>query len=234
MNSSLAMHPKSETETRRRVLIIDDHEMVAGLLTELFGTLPGYEVIGYAKNSAEAEQLCERGRPDLIMLDLVLPDSPGLTLLRKIRTLCPAAQVLVFSGNLSGPVVRSALIAGAAGIIGKAISLDECKAAIHAVSAGRTYLCAQTSDAVRHLVCSVPTPAQKIPELSQRERTVLQHIAAGLSSKEIAAKLGLSRYTVSNFRSKLSKKTGLHRAVQLSRYAAQIGLVGDSVHPAGE
>jgi DNA-binding NarL/FixJ family response regulator len=158
----------------------------------------------------------------------VLPDTTGLSLLRQIRLLRPEARVLVCSGNLSGPLIRSALLAGATGIIGKAVSLDELKQAIQSVATGRAYLCGQTSEAVRLMVHSTMAPHAKQPVLSQRERTVLQHIAAGLSSKEIAAKLGLSRYTVNNFRSKLSKKTGLHRAVQLSRYAAQIGLVDEA------
>ena len=80
------------------------------------------------------------------------------------------------------------------------------------------------------MVHAVSPPVPSAPELSKRERTVLRHIASGLSSKEIAAKLGLSCYTIGNFRSKLIKKTGLRRAAQLSRYAAQLGLV-DELEP---
>lgn len=225
MNSSITTQLKNDRP--QRVLVIDDHEMVAMLFRELIESLPGYEVVGRAADCAQALRLCGQVNPDLVMLDLVLPDSSGLTLLRQIRTGCPAARVLICSGNLNGPLIRSALLAGATGIIGKAVSLDVLKEAIHTVSAGRTYLCPQTSESVRQLVHTEPGPGLKAPELSPRERTVLRHIAAGLSSKEIAAKLGLSRYTVSNFRSRLSKKTGLNRAVQLSRYAAQIGLVED-------
>lgn len=210
-----------------RVLIVDDHEMVAMFFRDLVNSLAGYEVAGHAADGAQALRLCGQLSPDLVMLDLVLPDSSGLTLLRQIRTCCPNARVLICSGNLNGPLIRSVLLAGATGIVGKAVSLDVLKEAIQTVSAGRTYLCPQTSEAVRLLVHAEPVPGPKAPELSPRERTVLRHIAAGLSSKEIAAKLGLSRYTVSNFRSRLSKKTGLNRAVQLSRYAARLGLVDD-------
>jgi DNA-binding NarL/FixJ family response regulator len=228
VNSSSAMQLTNESARRQRVLIIDDHEMVAMLFRDLVLSLSGYEVVGQAASSAQALQLCAQHRPDLVMLDLVLPDSTGLALLRQIRVLCPEARVLVCSGNLTAPLIRSALLAGATGIIGKAVPLEELKNAIQSVGAGRAYLCGQTSETVRLMVRSSPSVARQHPPLSQRERTVLQHIAAGLSSKEIAAKLGLSRYTVNNFRSKLSKKTGLHRAVQLSRYAAQIGLVDDA------
>lgn len=223
------MQPTTEISKRLRVVIVDDHAMIALLLTQIFDSLGRYAVIGHAKNSADAALICKRENPDLIMLDLVLPDSAGLGLLKQLKTLCPAASILVFSGNLSGPLIRSALISGAAGIIGKGASLEEFKAAIQSVSTGNTYLCAQTSETVRQLVKTVAVTPAKVPPLSRREQTVLRHIAAGLSSKEIAAKLGLSFYTISNFRSKLSKKTGLHRAVQLTRYAAQIGLLDEQL-----
>lgn len=225
------MQPATETSKTQRVVIVDDHEMVAMLFRELIESLAGYAVVGRAANCAEALRICGQLNPDLVMLDLVLPDSSGLTLLRQIRAACPAARVLVCSGNLNGPLIRNALLAGATGIIGKAVSLDVLKAAIHSVSAGRSFLCAQTSEAVRLMVHTEPVVPATMPALSRREQTVLRHVAAGLSSKEIAAKLGLSYYTVSNFRSKLSKKTGLHRAVQLSRYAAQIGLVDEPLEP---
>lgn len=222
------MQLKSESDRRQKVLIVDDHEMVAMLFRDLISSIPGYEVVGQAANAAQAMQQCMLHRPALVLLDLVLPDSPGLGVLRDIRATCPDARVLVCSGNLNAPLIRSALLAGATGIIGKAVPLAELKSAIQSVGTGRSYLCGQTSETVRLMVHSTPPPVDKLPTLSQRERTVLQHIAAGLSSKEIAAKLGLSRYTVNNFRSKLSKKTGLRRAVQLSRYAAQIGLVDEN------
>lgn len=231
VNSAPVTSPLTSTEKPRRVVIVDDHEMVAMLFRDLLQSMRGFEVVGRAKDSAEALKLCGELKPDLIMLDLVLPDMPGLKLLAQLRVSCPAARVLICSGNLSGPVIRHALLTGATGLIGKAVPLDELKAAIHSVGEGRTFLCRQSSEAVRLMVRSAnPQPVQAV-ELSQRERTVLQHIAAGFSTKEIAAKLGLSQYTIGNFRSKLGKKTGLRRATQLARYAAEIGLDGESLHP---
>jgi DNA-binding NarL/FixJ family response regulator len=225
------MNQMAETKKRQRVVIVDDHAMIVTLLIQIFESLGEHDVVGQARTSAEALRLCAEEKPDLVMLDLVLPDSSGLNLLKQIKAISPAASVLVFSGNLSAPLIRLALIAGVAGIINKGASLDEFKAAIRGVSAGRTYLCTQTSESVRTMVRTVPVSAAKVPVLSQREQLVLRHIAAGLSSREIAEKLGLSCYTVSNFRSRLSKKTGLHRAVQLSQYAAQIGLLDAPIEP---
>lgn len=233
VNSFLATPLKNPTETRQRVVIVDDHEMVATLFKDLLNAMGGYEVAGHAKDSAEALVLCKQAQPDLVMLDLVLPDRPGLRVLRDLRKICPETKVLICSGNLSGPVVREALLLGATGIIGKAVALDELKNAIRSVGQGRTYLCTQSSEAVRLMVHSVLPPTAGAPELSNRERTVLRHIAAGLSSKEIAAKLGLSCYTIGNFRSKLCRKTGLRRAAQLARYAAEIGLIDSAAQQGG-
>jgi two-component system nitrate/nitrite response regulator NarL len=224
------MQTSAEPKPRTKVVIVDDHAMIVTLLIQIFESLGGYEVVGQAKKADEALRICEQEKPGMIILDLVLPDVSGLGLLKQIRTLCPEAVVVVFSGNLTAPLIRNALIGGVRGLISKGSTLEEFKSAIQTVSAGRTYLCAQSSESVRLMVRTEPVLPAKIPVLTQREQTVLRHIAAGMSSKEIAAKLGLSCYTVSNFRSKLSKKTGLHRAVHLSRYAAQIGLLDE---PAG-
>ncbi|HVZ64928.1 MAG TPA: response regulator transcription factor [Lacunisphaera sp.] len=211
----------------KRVVIVDDHYMIVEMIAEIFERWEGFKVVGHAASCQEALEICARERPDFVILDVGLPDASGLEAFKKIKAAFPAVHVLVFSGNLNAGVIRKALIAGVDGILSKASPTADLKAAIRSVSAGQTYLCNQTSETVRQIVRSRAAPPVNVPELSKREMTVLRHIASGLSSKEIAAKLGLSRYTINNFRAKLSKKTGLHRAVQLSRYAAEIGLLNE-------
>jgi DNA-binding NarL/FixJ family response regulator len=220
------MEAKTETKSAIRVVIVDDHTVIRVMLSQIVETMgEGYRVIGQAQDAAEALQMCQAEKPDLVMLDLVLRDSSGLGLLKQIKQVSAGTHVLVFSGNLGAAIIRQALMAGADGLIGKGATLEEFKTAIRATSLGQTYLCGESSEAVRLLVSAPrPTPVVK-PVLSQREQSVLRFIADGLSSKEIARKLGLSFYTVNNYRSKLIKKTGLHRAVQLSFYAAKIGLI---------
>jgi two-component system nitrate/nitrite response regulator NarL len=228
------MQTTAEAEKQLKVVIIDDHAMIVELITEIFGQWKGYKVVGHAASCRDAQAICKREKPDFVILDIGLPDASGLDAFKQIKALFPNVHVLIFSGNLSDTHIRAALTAGVDGIISKASATAELKAAILSVSTGRTYLCAQTSEAVRLMVRSPAEPPASKPVLSKREQTVLRHIAAGLSSKEIAAKLGLSCYTVNNFRAKLSKKTGLHRAVHLSLYAARMGLINEpvgSAHP---
>jgi DNA-binding NarL/FixJ family response regulator len=228
------MHPSPESSALHKVVIVDDHTMVVELIAEIFDQWAGFKVVGRAASCREAEIICREVSPDFVILDLGLPDASGLEAFRRIKALFPKVHVLIFSGNLDETQIRNALVAGVDGILSKASATAELRAAIRSVSAGRAYLCGQTSETVRLMVRSPAAPAAVLPALSKRERTVLRHIAHGLSSKEIAAKLGLSCYTVNNFRAKLSKKTGLHGAVPLSLYAARMGLLNESVgsaHP---
>ncbi|HVT74624.1 MAG TPA: response regulator transcription factor [Lacunisphaera sp.] len=233
MESQVSTHA-SEQATLKRVVIVDDHYMIVEMIAEIFERWEGFKVVGHAASCKEALEICHRERPDFVILDVGLPDASGLEAFKKLKAAFPAVHVLVFSGNLNAAVIKKAMVAGVDGILSKASPTADLRAAIRSVSAGQTYLCNQTSETVRQIVRARAAPPVEVPELSKREKTVLRHIASGLSSKEIAAKLGLSRYTINNFRAKLSKKTGLHRAVQLSRYAAEIGLLNDTggtAHP---
>ena len=214
----------------QKVVIVDDHTMVVELISEVFEHWDGFRVVGRAFSCSEALAICKKEKPDFVILDLGLPDASGLEVLRELKALLPKVHVLIFSGNLSDRLIKLALIAGVDGIISKATATAELKTAIQSVSSGRVFLCNRTSETVRQMVRSPARPAAPKPALSKREETVLRLVASGLSSKEIAAQLGLSCYTVNNFRAKLSKKTGLHRAAQLSLYAAKLGLISE---PAG-
>jgi DNA-binding NarL/FixJ family response regulator len=228
------MSPNVESAKEHRVVIVDDHAMIVEVISEILGKLAGFKVVGRAATCREAQAVCQGMKPDFVILDVGLPDASGLEAFRQIKALLPKVRVLIISGNLNDWLIKKALVAGVDGIISKASATSELRTAILNVSAGRNYLCNQTSECVRHMVRSPATPPVPKPALSKREQTVLRHIATGLSSREIAAKLGLSPYTVNNFRSKLLKKTGLHRAAQLSLYAARIGLIKEpagSAHP---
>lgn len=209
-----------------RVVIIDDHAVLSELITSVVDSLRNFHVIGRVQTEDEALALCGREQPDLVILDLVLSASSGLTLLEKLGALCPRARVLIFSGNLTPGLVAQVLAAGAFGLISKTVTLDEFRAALLAVAAGRTHFSPEISAIIKNLVTDpplFPTPGRL--RLSRREEIVLGYLAQGLSSKEIATLLGVSVYTVANHRSRLMKKTGLHRAAQLSLYAARLGLL---------
>jgi DNA-binding NarL/FixJ family response regulator len=210
------------------VAIIDDHVVLNEMLAQAVGVIDGYDSVGWAANASDALALCRREQPDIIVLDLVLPKVSGLSLLNELREICPKARFVIFSGNLTSTAIRSVLAAGVHAIVGKGSPLGEFRDALHAVTAGQTYFGAQVREMIKDIISHPDGAAAEVSQLTPRERTVLRYIAEGLSSKEIAAKLGVSINTVVNHRSNLMKKTGLHRVAQLSLYAAQIGLIGET------
>lgn len=207
------------------VVIIDDHMAIVEMMSPVIESIPSFKVVGSALEAAAGLTLCRRLQPDIIVLDLILPPTSGLTLLADLRSVCPQSKVLVFSGNLSASAIRGAFSAGASGFVEKAGSLAEFRAAMQAMVTGQTYFGAHTSSVIKNLVCrNAPVPS----ELTARERVILRHIAEGLSSREIASKLGISVHTVLNHRSRVMQKTGLHRVAQLSLHAARLGLIEES------
>jgi DNA-binding NarL/FixJ family response regulator len=228
------MMPATNPVQTRRVVVVDDHTMIRSMLALVIDEMAGFALAGEAKDAAQALELCRREKPELLVLDLVLGGDCGLNLLQRVKSIAPQTRVLVFSGHLDADTVREALLSGAAGIIGKGTPLEDFKAALRAVASDRAYLCTQASEAVRASVSAGKMRRAEHPPLSAREETVLRLIAAGRSSREMARELGLSLNTISNYRSKLRKKTGLHRAVELSLYAARIGLANPGTASARE
>jgi DNA-binding NarL/FixJ family response regulator len=209
----------------KRVLIVDDHAVVVDMLKQLIGSMPGFVVVGVAGDATPALEMAERERPDIVVLDLVLQRSFGMTVLAELRARMPDTRFLIFSGNLRLSAVRQALSAGVLGMIDKGSSMEEFRVTLEQVAAGQTYFTGEAGALIRELVQRRGEEKSPVVELSPREQTVLRLLAGGLSSKEIAKRLGLSVHTVVNHRSNLMRKTGLHRVAQLSLYAAEIGLV---------
>lgn len=210
-----------------RVVIVDDHILFKELITTVVNGLGGLKVVGWAQTEGEALTLCWKERPEIIILDLLLmPANSGIVALHRIRSVARDAHILIFSGNLTPGVIRQVLAAGAFSLIDKAATLEEFRRALRAVAGGRIYFSPEISGAIRRLVLTAATPGPK-PEclLTQREQSVLSHLAQGMSSKEIALRLGVSRHTVATHRTRLMRKTGLHRIAQLSLYAADHGLL---------
>jgi len=217
-----AMSPDTRTKPATRVVIVDDHVLFREMLTTVVNAIGGLRVVGWACNEREAIAQCWRERPDLIVLDLLLPGSQGLGTLERLREVCPLARILIFSGNLTPGLIRQVLAAGSHSLVGKGATLDEFRNALKAVATGRTYYSPEIAAEIRALVV---TPASPGVRLSAREEAVLGCLARGMSSREIARQLGLSPHTVANHRSRLMRKLGLHRVAQLSLYAASRGLL---------
>jgi DNA-binding NarL/FixJ family response regulator len=208
------------------VVVVDDHPVVASFLTEALEREGRYRVVGRAEKAAEAVEICRKLKPALVILDIGLVDSSGLDCLRNLQRECPRSRVLIFTGKLSQTLVVDLLASGAGGILMKTAKLRDLIDAVDRVAAGGIHLCPEACDAVRrHVASTPPDPKALRPELSRQELTVLQYLATGMSSRDIAAKMGLSRNTIGAFRSRLMKKTGLHDTANLVLYAARLGLV---------
>jgi DNA-binding NarL/FixJ family response regulator len=214
-----------------RVVIIDDHVAIIEMIRQVIESSPQYRVVGSADEGGAALELCRREQPDLIVLDLVMPPTSGLALMVELRAACARARIMIFSGHLPAATIQRALSSGAHGLVEKTAPLGEFREGLRAVGAGQVYFSRTASESIRNLVNLRPPRAGRSIRLTEREKTVMQGIARGLSSKEISAELSLSVHTVVNHRTRLMKKTGLRGVAQLSRYAVQLGLVDDLEGP---
>lgn len=226
-NKDCGMEALNQNNTGARVIIIDDHTMLNELITSVVNSLRGFQMVGWAQTETEGLALCQRTQPDLVILDLFLSATSGFGLLDKLTRTCARARVIVFSGNLTPGIIKRVLAAGAFSLISKTATLGEFRTALLAVADGRTYFSPEVATAIRQLVThhSSGGSTEQL-KLSTREEAVLRFLAQGLSSREIASVLGVSVYTVANHRSRLMKKTGMHRAAQLSLFALRRGLLG--------
>ncbi len=223
--------PAQPQPVTTRVMIVDDHAAIIGMMTQVVESLPGFKVVGSALDSDSALALCRSMPVDIIILDLVLPGVSGLALLNDLTVVKPNARILIFTGNLNPAAMKGALAAGVLGVVEKMASLEIFRAALQSVAIGQIYYGPLAGDLIKGLVSRNPVPQPGTIELTKREKTVLCHVAQGMSSKEIAERLGLSVHTVINHRSNLMKKTGLRRVAQLSLFAAQSGLIGETSSP---
>jgi len=208
----------------KRIVIIEDETMLRDLLVVLLKGFPLCTLVGTAGDGLEGWKLVQKTKPDMVMLDIKMPSLNGLEVLRRIRENLPNCSILLFSAYFSTGMVRQALKSGANGMIEKTAGLAEMEKALRAVIDGGTYLGPGVSELVRRMMIE-PDKVDSIEGLSQREREVLQLIAEGLSTKEIAGKLSISVKTAETHRSNLMMKLDLHGIAGLTRYAIDHGLI---------
>lgn len=176
-----------------RVLIVDDHPMVRSGLTALLSVYDDLELAGEATNGAEAVRLCDRAKPDVVLMDLVMPEMDGAAATRAIRENNPSVQVVALTSFKEDDLVQGALKAGAIGYLLKNVSADELARAIRAAAAGRPTLAPEATQALINATTHPPAPGD---DLTEREREVLTLMVEGLSNHDIAAKLYVSQSTV--------------------------------------
>ena len=208
-----------------RILVADDHEVVRKGLRAILTGRPGWEVCCEAANGREAVGQALELRPDMIIMDISMPDLNGLEATRQIVDQLPRAQVLILSAHESENLVRQMLTSGARGYVLKSDIGEDLIAAVEALSRGRLYFTSRVSEYVlgesRRGVTLSEFPKEQRPQLSTREREVLQLLAEGKSNKEVGTALGISIKTVETHRANLMNKLGMHSLSDLVRYAIQ-------------
>jgi DNA-binding NarL/FixJ family response regulator len=210
-------------EKRIRILLADDHAVVRQGFCMILGAQRDFEVVGEASNGRDALDLAAKLQPDVIVMDVSMPDLNGIEATRRIPAVAPRSRVLALSMHRDAVYVREILRAGAKGYLLKD-SLDlDLLAAVRAVARGEGFLSPGVSEAVlsdyrKHVT-------EPLDLLSPREREVLQMIAEGKTNKDIANTLNLSVYTVEAHRGHIMEKLNLHTSTELVRFAVRNGLV---------
>lgn len=209
-----------------RVLLADDHEIVLEGLGALLATQVDVEVIGRARDGAEAVKLARELEPNLVIMDLSMPGLTGIEATRRIKADQPEVQVICLSMHRDRQFVINAIGAGASGYILKDRATEEVLAGIRSVMSGHAYMCPEVAELiVEDYRTRITDPsALSTSALSDREREVVQLIAEGNSTKEIASTLHVSIKTVSTHREHAMKKLDIHSLAGLTKYAIRNGL----------
>lgn len=208
------------------VLIVDDHPLLRSGLRQTLAQQPGLTVVGEAATGAAAVKQALALRPELVVMDLHLPEVNGVEATRQILAAMPETKIVVFSGDADRPLVDSALEAGACAYILKQSVVEELLQAIHLVTKGKLYLSPEISAGIleeyRRSLVGESGPAK--PALSERERQLLKLVAEGRRNKEIAEELNLSANSIETYRARLMKKLGCSSTAELVRYAIREGI----------
>jgi DNA-binding NarL/FixJ family response regulator len=207
-----------------RVLIADDHGVVAEGLRYVVQAQPDMEVIACVQDSREAVRLALESRPDVVLIDQAMPLLNGAEATHLIRERCPEIRVIVLSMYSNRAHVVGALQAGASGYVVKKSAAKEVVDAIRAVHDGRRYLSKEIADVVVEQASRRASSPNPVDLLSSRERQVLQMLAEGLDPAAIAVTLSLSKKSVETYRARLMEKLGIHDLAGLVRFAIQHGI----------
>jgi DNA-binding NarL/FixJ family response regulator len=209
-----------------RVLLVEDHASFRQALAFLLDREPDIVVVGQAGSLAQARQMLEA--VDVTIMDLALPDGPGLELVRELRAVSPLGAVLVLTANLDRREHARAIESGASGVLHKSAEIDDVLRAVRRIAAGELALSREEIMELWGLASQprLDSPARPAPrQLTVRELEVLQALADGLSDKEIAQRLNLSPQTVRNHVVNILGKLGAHSRLQALVFAVRYGLV---------
>jgi DNA-binding NarL/FixJ family response regulator len=206
------------------LLIVDDHEVVRQGLVALIDRRPEFQVVAEAGTSAESIEMAKRYQPDLVVMDVRLPDGSGIEACREIRAELPATRVVMLTSYPDEEAVIAAIVAGASGYLLKQIRGRDLVAALEAVGRGESLLDPAVTGKVLERMRRIASSDQpdKLAALTEQERKILALVAEGKTNKEIAADVFLSDKTVKNYVSSILAKLNLERRAQAAAYMARI------------
>jgi DNA-binding NarL/FixJ family response regulator len=215
---------------KKTLLIVDDHPLFREGLKALLARHSGFEVVGEAGTGAEALSKAEELEPELVVMDISLPDQSGIEVTRTLRSLHPQMRVAVISMHAKMDYITEAFRAGATGYVVKESATERLLDCLEAVSRGDYYIDASLSHKVVESLMASDRKESRIIDsgygsLTQRERQVMRLLAEGFSPKEIGEKLFISPKTVENHRTNIMNKLEIHSNMELVRYAARLGLI---------
>ena len=215
---------------KKTILIFDDHPLVREGLDSILKTAAEYEVVGQAGNARDAIKIVKSLKPDLVLLDLGLPDKSGIELAREIRSISPPTRILIVSMHSKVDYIVKAFQAGATGYMTKESATERLLPGIEHVLNGEYFMDGSISHRVVEKLMQTPEKEMRITDagyetLTSREQEIMVLLAEGYSAKDAAAKLFISPKTVENHRTNIMNKLGVHSTLELVRYAARLGLV---------
>ena len=211
------------------ILIADDHELIRDGLKARLEKHPGWKVCGEAVNGRGAVELARTSKPDVVILDISMPELNGIEATRQIRKACPQTEVLILTMQESEGLVRDVLAAGARGFVLKTDTSRLLIAAVEALAQGKPFFTGKVSEMVLGGFLDPTRATREAGEegsrLSPREREIAQLLAEARTNKEVAVKLGVSVKTVDAHRANIMRKLNLHSVAELVRYAIREKLV---------
>ena len=209
-----------------KILLADNHRLFCEGLRTLFANQPGFEIVGEANNGRMAVRLARELSPDLVVMDIGMPELNGMDATRQIRSELPRTRVLAVSMHSDRQYVAGMLSAGASGYVVKDSAFAELAQAVRVVMNGGRYLSPEIVDVVvdDYVERLTPAPGSALARLSEREREVLQLMAEGHATAAIAARLHVSRKTVETHRKHIMLKLELHSIAELTKFAVREGL----------
>ncbi len=209
-----------------KIMLVDDHEIVRAGLRMLLQAQPDMEIVAEAGSGAEAIALAQTCQPNVVLMDVTMPDMSGIEATAQLKASCPAVAVLALTIHEEEEYFFKMLSAGASGYIPKRAAPADLLQAIHTVHQGEVFLHTSMAAAlVKDFLQRGQAASPELSELTEREQEVLTLIAEGLSNKEIGERLDISPKTVARHRDNITEKLKLSSRAELTRYAIQKGLI---------